>query len=395
MDTVIIKIYGPRKFGVRNGSIFLPELATRKYENLSPSEKESLPRRPYLKKFRLEIPKTERYLPKVEIFETLVKDLKTVRYVLNLEFSLPKLLYGNSLQEITEEDKQKVFLCLQSALESVGITIETSTIAEAKISAVHFCKNIPLSRTMRISGILDELAKVDINKTVDVTSTKFKNGGRVLNIHSGTIERSFYDKISDATRPKNKRTDKSRIDYERSIIEKYKLEKREVFRYEYRIKKGQTLKREINTILGRDTKTVVTFSELFTGGLYKNILLKSWRALLERPENQLALFDSPDTLALLAHIFSRARTDKNSPYSMNNALISYGITRAIKDHGAKEIKKTVFALWNNDHPERLTKKIEKAANLASGLPFSNNIVFVDSGLEEFKVITSALLENGI
>lgn len=393
MDTVIIKIYGPSKFEIRNKALFLPELTKRRYEDLSPTEKKPARHRPYLRKFRLEAPKAERYLPRVEIFETLAEDQKSVRYILTAEFSIPKLLYGNSLQEITEKDKQKVFLYLQSALSSVGIGIEIAVIAEAKVSGVHFCKNILLPEKMRMAGILDELSKMDISKAVDVTSTQFKNGGRVLNVYSGTIDRSFYDKVSDALRPKNKRSDKNRINYERGIIEEYKLENREVFRYEYRIKKGQTIKRELNKILGRDKTTSVIFSELFTVGLHKTILIKSWKMLLERPENQLALFNSPDCLVLLTHIFSKSKTEVNNPYSMNNAFISYGLARAIKDHGAKEIKRSVFAIWNTDHPERLTRKIKKAADLASGLPFSNSIVFIDQALEKFEIITLALLEN--
>ncbi len=199
----------------------------------------------------------------VEIFETLTEDRKDIRYILKAEFSVPKLLYGNSLQEVTEADKDKVFSALQSSLAIVNIMIEKSIIANARVSGVHFCKNIPLPVTLKMREVLNELKRVDISKAVDVMSTQFKNGGRVLNIYSGTIERSFYDKISDSMRPKNKRSDKSHIDYERAVVEKYNLQDREVFRYEYRLKKMQTIKREINGVLGRDALTLVVFNDLF------------------------------------------------------------------------------------------------------------------------------------
>ena len=96
---------------------------------------------------------------------------------------------------------------------------------------------------------------------------------RVLDIYSGTVERVFYDKVADAMRPKVKRKDKGQIKHERAIIERYGFQKREVFRYEYRLKKGQTVMREMNTALGRNPKTFVAFKDLFTPNLCKTIIL--------------------------------------------------------------------------------------------------------------------------
>ena len=236
---------------------------------------------------------------------------------------------------------------------------------------------------------------MDISKVVDVTETQFKNGGRVLNFYSGTIERSFYDKISDSLRPKNKRSDKGRIDYEKTFIEKHKLQNREIFRYEYRLKKTQTTKRVINSLLGREYETQVVFKDIFTPNLLKKLILNSWHTLIERPENQLSLFGKIDRLKLLLHIFSEAKKQSEKAHSMNNAFISYGIATAILDNGAKELRGVVYEGWNKDHPERLTKKIKIASKLTSGLPYSNNIVFIDTTLEKFELISLTSLEKGI
>lgn len=396
MDTLIIKIYGPNKFHFRNKSLFLPELSCRKYEDLSPTEIQSRnSSRSYLRKFILHPKPSDDYIPRVEVFETLSKESNRIIYILKITFSAPKLLYWNSVQEVGENDKQKILSALKRALASVGIVIDTEALENATLEAVHTCKNIPLPKTMRMREILGELGRMDISKVVDVMETQIKNGGRVLNFWAGTKEQCFYDKVSDSLKPKNKRSDKGRIDYEKVFIEQYKLQDREIFRYEFRLKKTQTTRNAVNALLGRKHDTQVVFKDLFMPNLLKNLILTSWHKLIERPENQLSLFGKVDRLKLLLHIFSEAKKQGEKAHSMNNAFISYGIATAILDNGAKELRGIVYESWNKDHPERLTKKIKTASQLTSGLPYSDNIAFIDTALEKFELISLASLEKGI
>lgn len=396
MDTVIIKIYGPSKFQFRNKSLFLPELNCRKYEDLSATEVKSRnSSRSYLRKFILHPKPSDEYIPRVEVFETLPKESNKIIYILKITFSAPKMLYWNSVQEVDESYKQKILSRLKGALDSVGIIVEIESLENATLEAVHACKNIPLPKTMRMREILSELGRMDISKVVDVMETQIKNGGRVVNFWSGTKEHCFYDKVSDSLKPKNKRSDKGRIDYEKTFIEQYKLQDREIFRYEYRLKKTQTTKSAINTLLGRKHDTKVVFNDLFTPNLLKNLILNSWNKLIERPENQLSLFGKVDRLKLMSHIFSEAKKQSEKAHSMNNAFTSYGIATTILDNGAKEVRGVVNESWNKDHPERLTKKIKIASELTSGLPYSNNIAFIDAELKKFEIISLASIQNGI
>jgi hypothetical protein len=299
------------------------------------------------------------------------------------------------VQEVNENDKHKIIFTLKDSLLRVGIAIETEVIENATLEAVHTCKNILLPKTIRMRDILNELGHMDISKVIDVTETQFKNGGHVLNFYSGTIERSFYDKVSDSLRPKNKRSDKGRIDYEKAFIEQYKLQNQEIFRYEYRLKKTQTTKRVINTLFGRKYETPVIFNDVFKPNFIKTLILNSWYTLIKRPENILSLFGKVDRVKLFSHIFSEAKKQNKRAHSMNNAFISYGIATAVMDIGAKEIKGIVYDGWNKDHPERLTKKIKIASELTGGLPYSNNIAFVEKALEKFELITLDLLEMSI
>jgi hypothetical protein len=389
MDTVILRIYVSNNVQIRNQDWYVPELTKRKFSEISSGELQS--KHWYLRHFIFRPPYRTPRCPKIEFFEVLSKDRKSVHFELKIEVSIPKLLYGNSLQEVKETDKDKILVRLQASLFDAGIKVEVKTIANATVSAVHFCKNIPLPPTIHMREILDELKNVDINKTVDVTETQIKNGGCVLNIYSGTTERSIYEKISDSLKTKNKRTDKTRVSEERLFVEELGLQNCEVFRYEYRIKKTQTVKRELNKVLGRKPLTPVIFEDLFSPNTFRNVVNKSWKNLIENPVNQLALIGPINKLALFIHILEKAR-QQGGPCSLNNALIAYGLTTSTKELGAKEIRGIIGNLWNKNHGERFTKKIVAAAELAKGLPVSNNISFIDVAIEKFELVTVAALQ---
>lgn len=390
MDTVILKIYGPKKFTFTKKDWFLPEIYSRKYHELSPTEQ--LSNRMYLRRFVLKAPHQSRYTPKIDVLETLDREHKTIVYVLIAEFSIPKLLYGNSLQEVSDKDFGKVVTVFRDVLLRVGIEVENEAIASARVSAVHFCKNVPLPRDIRLQDILAELGRIDIGKAFDVTAKETKNGGQILHLYCGTVERVFYDKVVDSMRPKVKRKDKGHIDYERTLIDEYNLEHTEIFRYEYRIKKTQTVQRDINSALDRKPLTYVAFRDLFTEGLSQKVLLKSWRDIVSRPENQLALIGPIDSFRLLQRIFECAKA-LGGAHSMNKALVAYGLTCIIRENGVKEFRRLIFSHWNGEHPERLNKKINQASELTKGLPYANGVAFVDKKIEKYELVTRSVLAN--
>jgi len=392
MDTVILKLYGPHKFKIQKHDWFLPEINKREYKDLTPNEQKQPPARNYLRRFHLQAPSQGKYIPQVDVLETLDKTTKQVKYVMIITFSVPKLLYGNSVQEVCDTDFAKTIAVLQHTLSNAGIQIEKKNLMDARVSAVHFCKNIFLPKHVLLQDVLADLQRVDINRTVDVTTKETKNGGQILHLYSGVVERVFYDKVTDAVRTKNKRKDKGQMDYERTVIDEYGLQDKEIFRYEYRIKKTQTVERIINATLEQKPKTYITFRDVFSPELSKQVLLQSWRELVGRPENQLALIGPTDSYKLLQHIVENAKANGGA-HSMNHALIAYGLTCIIRDHGAKELKRLIFNHWNPKHPERLNKKIQSASELTKELPYSNGVAFVDGQLETYELITRQYLNN--
>lgn len=394
-----MRLYGPNRFEIKHRDWFLPELTKRKYDELSESEKKSSHKkgRHYLRKFYLKSQKKELYVPKVDILETLDEKEKIVKYIMVLEFSVPKLLYGNSLQETSYLDYEKVIKKLHSSLFHIGVKVRFEHLATAQVTSVHFCKNVILPKDILLQDILAELEKVDVSKAFDVTKKEdnmkeIKNGSQILHLYSNTLESVFYDKVIDCYRPKNKRKDKGNIDYEREIIDEFNLYDTEVFRYEYRIKKTQTVKREINKALDRDKKSFAVFKDLFNKNLDRSILLNSWRHIIERPENQLVLIGKKEEHKILQKVFTVSK-DKSSVHSINRALIYYGIISIARKYGVKKLRKIVAQHSAKSHPERLTNKIKEAEECTQGLSYSNGLAFIDKELEEYKLITRSVLSK--
>jgi hypothetical protein len=126
--------------------------------------------------------------------------------------------------------------------------------------------------------------------------------------------------------------------------------------------------------------------------LAQKVLLKSWRDVVSRPENQLALIGPIDAFRLLERIVEGAKA-RGGAHSMNKALIAYGLTCIIREQGVKEFRRLIFSHWNAEHPERLNKKIKQASELTQGLPYANGVSFVDTEIEKYALITRTILAN--
>jgi hypothetical protein len=87
--------------------------------------------------------------------------------------------------------------------------------------------------------------------------------------------------------------------------------------------------------------------------------------------------------------------DGGNAHTMNRALISYGLAQIARDCGIKELRRTIFSIWDDNHSERLTHKIEASAELMRGLSYSNTINYINEAFRRFEPISLDLLNKGI
>lgn len=403
MDTISFRI--KNNFRVANWANFIPEFSKRDFSELSLKERvrSKDPKTRYLRKFILHPIKNkdneDLYYPSVEVYEKSEPNTGRVEYDMTITIhSIPKLLFSNNFQEIGFLDREKVINSTAERLRSIGIGVSVEAISEAPLSVVHFCKNIILPKNVAFRSILSDLSKTDMGKAYDTTNDvrmqRDKNNGKVVHLRCGTREWCFYDKIDDMKQSKGKRNDKYITTYEKELISKLDLQDLEVFRYEYRLSKYQTIKSELHTLLGKKYDDKISVSDLFTDGLWKNVLTKAWKRILQRPENQLALLSFDSSLDLLLHILRETKKEKLSAHSQNKALWTYGLIQMIKDHGAKTVKNELNKVWANKD-NRLLEKLNIAVGIIKDIPISQGVSYISKQLEKFEIINLTSLEKGI
>lgn len=204
---------------------------------------------------------------------TLIK--RGVRKVLKIEFSAPKLLFGNNIDELEEKNYDEVVKKLQERLKDMGVLVWTKHIEEAEVLSFHPSKNIPLSGGYTASLAISELKKVGLNKRFDFDEKNFRNNGEVLQFYTRSHSFAIYDKINDLAKPQKRAVDKEQTKQQLSIFDYIKENKLhlELLRFEIRL----SIKQKMNAILIKlDYPANPKFKDIFKTELCKKIVNLYW-----------------------------------------------------------------------------------------------------------------------
>ncbi len=232
---------------------------------------------------------------------TLIKKPFTERahaIILRIEFSAPKLLYGNNFVELRgHDDFMPVLTALHSALASMGIVVSLETLKTASVSAIHYSKNIMLERETPCFLLIRELEKLDLSAKLDLTQTDFRNSGQMVKYHASTYEIALYDKVKDLQQARtygDKRSAEIDNAYQTDLLNTFKLP--EVLRFEIRLKT-----RKLKPLMQKIGHTgPLTFQNLFNASLSRAILLHFWNQITDGL--YLLNLNSDDPAALIARI---------------------------------------------------------------------------------------------
>lgn len=232
---------------------------------------------------------------------TLIKKPFTERVkaiFLRIEFSAPKLLYGNNFVELRgHDDFAPVLTALHTALASMGIKVSLETLKAASVSAIHYSKNILLERETPCFLLIRELEKLDLSAKLDLTQTDFRNSGQMVKYHASTYEIALYDKVKDlqqASKYGDKRSAEIDNGSQLDLLNSLKLP--EVLRFEIRLKS-----RKLKPLLAQIGHTgPLTFQNLFNASLSRAILLHFWNQITDGL--YLLNLNADDPAALIARI---------------------------------------------------------------------------------------------
>lgn len=213
---------------------------------------------------------------------------------LKVEFSAPKLLFGNNFEELTDADFDPLIDKLRTKLQEMGIEVFSASLSACQPTGVHYSKNFVFRDFTTSSVIIDELSRADVTKRLDIARSKYRNEGHGLAWHADSYEVVFYDKVKDLEQTKI--GIKRAFDRENQLqlplldfIQASKPKPFEVLRFEVRLPK-----RKLNSLLKKlGYKENLSFRELFSSRLSLAVLNDLWLLATTGLELVLPKIDDP------------------------------------------------------------------------------------------------------
>ena len=192
---------------------------------------------------------------------------------LAVEFSIPKLMYGNNFNELTGNEFPAIIKKLNTVLKEMGAFVYEKSLINAPVSSIHYSKNIILTNHTTPYTYLKQLSKLNVNKHLDTNKVSFRNEGHGITYHANSFEIVFYDKMKDLQQAK--KSDKRAIEKDNAVqlnlLDALKKKSPlEVLRVEIRLNKRQKI-RHILKKVGKEVEP--SFINLFNQNLSKKILL--------------------------------------------------------------------------------------------------------------------------
>ena len=245
---------------------------------------------------------------------------------IKIEFSVPKLLYGNNLQEIQEADTEQIIHILKERLRDMEVVISEEDLRNASVTTAHFSKNIALTDGYTASFVAKELAKININKKFDLSKTSFRNNGQSVQGYTTAHSVVFYDKIADLNQDKKRAIDKDHTPQQLTLFQKIKEQasELEVLRMEVRICQKQKLNSVLQKLgLPKDP----TFKNVLNLDMCQKVVSFYWHTMIK--DENIFLFDlSANPKQMLRRIVRH--TPKIKP---KEAVYLVGLEVLCKDEG--------------------------------------------------------------
>ena len=196
---------------------------------------------------------------------------------LRIEFSVPKLIYGNNFQEVEERDFELILLKLQTKLREMWVTVSIENLRKANVATIHYSKNFCFTDHTTASALISDISKVDLTRRLDLNKTDFRNEGKALYYYAKSHSLVFYDKIQDLAQPEKRSSEKDRaFNWQMNIFDEIRRKQAiplEVLRMEMRLCDRRKMK-SLFKYLGIDTE--LTFEDLFKRNIAQTVLLDYW-----------------------------------------------------------------------------------------------------------------------
>jgi hypothetical protein len=295
-----------------------------------------------------------------------------------IEFSAPKLLYQNNLDELENKDFADLLEALQYRLRIMGVIVSKATLQNASVSAIHFSKNILLKDGYTVSHLISEINKVDLRKSFDFAKTRYINDGQSLYAHATTHQLVIYDKVADMGKDKKRAIDKEQTLYQRTLFAELNKDPdlKEVIRFEIRLSKKQKMNKVLE---GLGYTKNPTFKQVFNSEISKKVVGEYWRTLIR--ERSLGLFSiSLSTKDILRTIFLADKKLKPK-----QAIYLLGLFMLAKDENGMRQLRAILSKKSHDRTwYRIVKDMQCASELITKNRVKDWVTQIDKSIEKFE-----------
>lgn len=198
--------------------------------------------------------------------------------ILKTEFSAPKMIFGNNLEELEDKNYLELVLKIQRIIREMGVSLNVQQIEKAKVIGFHPSKNIVLTSGYTSSFAIRELSKINLTQKMDIERIGFRNGGESMQIYANCHSVVFYDKINDLSKPAKRAIDKDQTKQQQSLLEfiNRKNNKLEVLRFEIRLSRSRKMK-EVLAEVGFIEEPLL--KNVFKKELCQKIVILYWEKL--------------------------------------------------------------------------------------------------------------------
>lgn len=317
-----------------------------------------------------------KYYPRLTGYKRKYRQEANIR----IEFSVPKLLFMNNLEELEETDFDEVVNVLQSRLRDMGLVVSEMIIRNCSVSAVHFGKNIKLNDGHTVSQIISEMNKIDLRKSFDFARARFINNGESLYAHTTSHQLVVYDKIADLKKDEKRAIDKDQTQYQQSLFTELEKrpEKLEIIRFEVRLSQ----KVKMNSILEKlGYKKNPTFQDIFKKDIAQKVVQHYWQTIIK--ERNLGLFTVQSTHKDILRAVYKAEP-KIKP---NRAIYLTGLLLLAKDvDGMRELRSITHRKSNERTWFRIAKDVRHISLKLSKNKVRDWVSIIDTELAEYKTL---------
>jgi len=379
IDTITL-IIKPPFFKITDGSVFTP--------HIDELRKQRFGRHPMLRAVLnpLKTGYKRVYLPFLTF--TLRASENHIEEELRVEFSAPKMLFLENVQEVDEKDFGLLTQRLKEKLEGTGIFFPPDYLPHAEVSKIHFCKNIVLDNFISANYVISKLARFDVPKSLDFNQKRFDNSGRALYLYSKTHHFVIYDKVFDLNRPGNRGVDRDKTLFQKSLFDYLQKEKEplEILRLEVRL----TQKQKLASILKKSGVVLDTprFKSLFKKEISRKVIMFYWNNCFRDTKYRFLLSQSKKSDDLVNDIFNYLKHDSNQTKSK---IIQYKIAFSLlgfylyaQQNGVRSLRNVIERSFNKRTWFRANKDFEMLSKALENNKKEDFMSRIEEALEKFE-----------